>query len=347
MNTPPEMKAAAAPARATANARNDGQGHSMFRPRFQAETLAAMRQRLPDYLAARGVELRRNGTRLVGKCPAHDDGHPSFAVFGINQESCGCYPCGFTGDVFAVAQWLGRASTFPEAVQDVAATLGVYLPQSTAGTATRPATAPAQPAKQPEPPFILSDADRSKLEAARLAFSDAFHAGDEIIDRIGESLGLDRETLRLASWGSSGLGLADPVGSSQPWLCYAYPQGLKWRNPHPKSTPRFRWIVGKATAPWRMEWAMKPEVRALYLTEGESDCMALIAAGLEADGTAACVASPGTSFPREWGKFFTGKRVILCFDHDDPGRKATATVAAILKGHAAEILTWKGNPANV
>lgn len=92
---------------------------------------------------------------------------------------------------------------------------------------------------------------------------------------------------------------------------------------------------------------MKPEVRALYLTEGESDCMALIAAGLEADGTAACVASPGTSFPREWGKFFTGKRVILCFDHDDPGRKATATVAAILKGHAAEILTWKGNPANV
>jgi hypothetical protein len=306
-----------------------------------------MRHRLPDYLAARGVQLRKNGTRLVGRCPAHEDTSPSFAVYGTRHENCGCYPCGFTGDVFGVSQWLGRASTFPEAVQDVAATLGVYLPQSTAGTAPRPATAPQRPAKQPETPLILSSGDRSKLEAARLAFSDAFHAGDEIIDRIAESLGLDRETLRLASWGSSGLGLADPVGSSQPWLCYAYPQGLKWRNPHPKSTPRFRWIAGKATAPWRMEWATKPEARTVYLTEGESDCLALIQAGLEADGTAACVASPGTSFPAAWAPLFTGKRVVLCFDHDEPGRKATATVAAILKGHAVEILTWKGTARHV
>jgi DNA primase len=121
---------------------------------------------------------------------------------------------------------------------------------------------------------------------------------------------------------------------------------LKWRNPHPQSTPRFRWIVGKALAPWRMEW-VKAATHTVYLTEGESDCMALIQAGLEADGTAVCVASPGTSFPREWAKLFTGKRVVLCFDHDEPGRKATATVAETLKGHAAEILTWKGNPANV
>jgi DNA primase len=75
--------------------------------------------------------------------------------------------------------------------------------------------------------------------------------------------------------------------------------------------------------------------------------MALIAAGLEADGTAVCVASPGTSFPREWGKMFTGRRVVLCFDNDEPGRRATAAVAEILKGHAAEILAWKGTPANV
>jgi hypothetical protein len=305
-----------------------------------------MRHRLPDYLAARGVELRKNGTRLVGRCPVHDDTSPSFAVFGTNQENCGCYPCGFTGDVFAVSQWLGRSSTFPEAVQDVAAALGVHLPDSTASTATKPAPAPPRPAKQPEPPFILSDGDRKKLEAARLAFSDAFHAGEPIVDEIAASLGLDRETLRLASWGSSGLGLACPVGSPHPWLCYAYPQGLKWRNPHTKSTPRFRWIVGKAVAPWRMEW-VTPNTRTVYITEGESDCMALIAAGLEADGTAACVASPGTSFSREWAKLFTGKRVVLCFDHDEPGRKATATVAGILKGRAAEILTWKGTASHV
>jgi hypothetical protein len=331
-----------------ATAKNPKRGgiNGTSRPHFQAETLEAMRRRLPEYLAARGVELRKNGTRLVGKCPVHEDTSPSFAVFGTHSENCGCFPCGFTGDVFAVSQWFGRASTFPEAVQDVAAALGVHLPQSSAGTATRPAPAPPRPAKQPEPPLVLSAGDRSKLHTARLAFSDAFHSGNEIIDRIAASLGLDRETLRLAAWGSSGLGLACPVGSSSPWLCYAYPNGLKWRNPHPQTTPRFRWIVGKATAPWRWEW-VKPETRTVYVTEGESDCMALIEAGLEDDGTAACVASPGTSFPRDWGKLFTGKRVIICFDHDEPGRAATAAVAAILKGHAAEILTWKGTVRHV
>jgi hypothetical protein len=313
----------------------------LIKSRFDAETLEAMRRRLPDYLAARGVELRKNGTRLVGRCPVHDDASPSLAVFGTDQATCGCYPCGFTGDVFEVSKWLGRASTFPEAVQDVAATLGVYLPQSTAGAATRPATAPQRPAKTPAPPFVLSAADKAKVHAARLAFSDALHAGEPIIDEIAASLGLSRETLRFASWGSSGLGLACPVGSKSPWLCYSYPQGLKWRNPHPKSTPRFRWIVGKAVAPWRMEW-VKTETRTLYVSEGESDCLALIAAGLEADGTAACVASPGTSFPRDWAPLFRGKRVVLCFDTDGPGRVATATVAAILKGNASEILSWKG-----
>lgn len=304
------------------------------------EALETLRNRLPKYLAAHGVELRRNGTRLVGCCPNHDDANPSFAVFGTHHETCGCYPCGFIGDVFAVSKWLGRSSTFPEAVADVAATLGVYLPQSTAETATRPAPAPPRPTKQPEPPFVLSDAGQKIVQAARLAFSDAFWAEEPIVDNIAASLGLDRETLRLASWGSSGLGLADG------WLCYAYPQGLKWRNPDPVGKFRFRWIVGKALAPWRMEW-VKPETDTVYITEGESDCISLIAAGLEADGTAACVASPGTSFPRDWAPLFRGKRVVLCFDTDQPGRVATATVAAILKGHAAEILTWKGTASHV
>ncbi len=300
--------------------------------RLQPEILDALRHRLPDYLAASGVDLRRNGTRLVGRCPVHDDRAPSFAVFGTHHETCGCYPCGFSGDVFEVSKWLGRSLTFPEAVTDVAATLGVHLPQATAGTTPRPAMLAA-------PPFVLSAAERETVHAARLAFSDAFHAGEPIVDDIAASLGLDRETLRLASWGSSGLGLADG------WLCYAYPQGLKWRNPDPSGKCRFRWIVGKALAPWRMEW-VKPDTRTVYVTEGESDTLALIAAGFEADGTAACVASPGTSFPRDWAPLFRGKRVVLCFDTDQPGRTATATVAAILKGHAAEILTWKGTAGN-
>ena len=152
MKSPLPNERGGPPARVTAALSNSTRAKdSTSAVRFQPETLDALRHRLPDYLlAALGVELRRMGARLVGRCPnpSHDDSNPSFAVFGIHHETCGCHPCGFTGDVFDLAQWLGRATSFPEAVQDVAGTLGFYLPQATAGTATRPATPPPRPAKQ-------------------------------------------------------------------------------------------------------------------------------------------------------------------------------------------------------
>jgi hypothetical protein len=326
-----------------------------------------MRARLPDYLAAVGVELRRNGNRLVGRCPVHDDAHPSFAVFGQRLETCGCYPCGFTGDVFATAEWLGRAGTFPEAVRHVASVLGVYLPEgetSPRGLVREKSNSPSGPlvstganqhtggkspigplAKPAEPPK-LSDAERERIHLARLRFADALHAGEPIVEEIARSLGVSIETLRWASHGDCGLGLDAPAGLREPWLCYTYPHGLKYRNPRQGNGPRFVWLCGRATEPWRMGWARKPEVGTVFLTEGESDALALIEAGIEADGTAAVVASPGTSFPREWAPLFRGKRTVLCFDNDHAGRVATSTVAAMLKGHAREILTWKGTASH-
>ena len=302
------------------------------KPRFDREQLEAMRHRLPEYLAARGVELRPQGARLVARCPVHDDSTPSFALFGARHETAGCYPCGFSGDVFAVAQWLGRAGTFPEAVQDVAGVLGVTLPQGHAPSPSRPARAQQRPAPQPAPPFTLSESDREKIHAARLAFSDAYDGGE--LDTLAGGLGIPLWAFRWCAKGRCGLGW---------WhgrLAYLYPEGMKLRNP-PGVQPRFVWECGRATAPWRAEW-IKPEVATVYLSEGESDCIALVAAGLETDGTAACVASPGTSFCREWVPLFAGRKVVLCFDRDPAGMAAAAKVAAMLKGTASEISTWKG-----
>ena len=304
--------------------------------RFDPAALEDMRCRLPEYLTKTGVELTRRGARLVARCPMHDDSSPSFAVYGAKLENAGCFPCGFSGDAFSVSQWLGRATTFPEAVRDVADTLGIYLPDSTAGGGTRPATPPQRPTKAPEPPFMLSDTDKAKIRAARLAWSDDFHSGDPIIDQICESLGFTRETLRYASWGECGLGI------SNGWICYVYPNGLKWRNPDPNGKSRFVWLCGKAQAPWRFEW-IRPETQTVYLTEGESDCLALIAAGLEADGDAVCVASPGTSFSPAWAELFAGKRVVLCFDADPPGQAAALKVAGMLAPFATGVSNWKGS----
>lgn len=304
-----------------------------------------MRGRLAEYLTARGVELRPQGARLIARCPVHDDSSPSFAVFP-GGKACGCYPCNFTGDVFKVSEWLGRSHDFPSAVADVASVLGVTLPQAHARAPQRPPQAQPQAAKQPEPPVELSAVDREKIHAARLAFCNAFWSGEPVIDEIAASLGLTRETLRHAGWGQSGLGLAAGSYGKPTWLCYCYPSGLKWRNPDPTAKPRFEWLAGKALAPWRAEW-IKPEVSTVFLTEGESDCMALIEAGLESDGTAACVASPGTSFAREWVPMFAGRKVVLCFDRDAPGQLAAAKVAGMLRGTASEISTWKGPRCHV
>jgi DNA primase len=51
-------------------------------------------------VVGRYAEVRRSGERLVGRCPFHDDRHPSFAVH-LPTETWQCYAasCGLGGDV--------------------------------------------------------------------------------------------------------------------------------------------------------------------------------------------------------------------------------------------------------
>lgn len=295
--------------------------------------LEPLRLRLVDYLERTGTEMVKRGVRYVGLCPRHDDRSPSFAVFGPTLSTCGCHPCGWSGDVFDLAQWLGRASSFTEAVRHVAEALGQRMPEG------EPVKSYVRPLpKRKEPPPVHFDADM--IHKARLEWQDRMHGECPIAAVAMDDLGLPREAFAWCSHGKSGIGWANGH------LCYVYPRGLKWRNPNPQAKPRFMWLTGKATAPWRADW-IKPETRTVYLTEGESDCIALVAAGLEDDGDTVCAAIPGADgFSPAWAPLFRGKRVVLCFDTDPAGRAAVAAVAAALKGHATEILRWKGPSAD-
>jgi hypothetical protein len=289
--------------------------------------------RLVDYLERSGTEMVKRGVRYIGRCPRHDDRNPSFAVFGPSLDACGCHPCDFTGDVFALVQWLGRAHSFPEAVQHVAEVLGQRMPE---GEIVANYVRPLPKPKAPEP--VKFDADM--IHQARREWDDRYHAECPVAFIAMQNLGLPPESFHWCSHGKSGIGWAS--GS----LCYIYPAGLKWRNPNPQGKPRFRWLTGKATAPWRSDW-ITSKTTTVYLTEGESDCIALVAAGLEDDPHTVCCAIPGADgFSSAWAPLFRGKRVVLCFDADPAGRAAVATVAAILKGFASEILRWKGPRAD-
>lgn len=80
--------------------------------------------------------------------------------------------------------------------------------------------------------------------------------------------------------------------------------------------------------------------RMLLLTEGEPDALRAISCGLEA------VAVPGVQgWRRDWAERFHGRRVLVCFDCDEPGRSAVQRVARDLAGVAREVRLLDLDPA--
>jgi len=71
------------------------------------------------------IELRKSGAQLVGKCPFHGDGMPSFSVNPAKQVFF-CHGCRVGGDVITFVRLLHK-STFREAVEFLAARAGLKL----------------------------------------------------------------------------------------------------------------------------------------------------------------------------------------------------------------------------
>jgi DNA primase len=71
------------------------------------------------------VRLRRTGKNWLGLCPFHDDKKPSFTVEPV-RGIYKCFSCGKGGNVFTFLMEL-NGWTFPEAVRNVAAGLGIEI----------------------------------------------------------------------------------------------------------------------------------------------------------------------------------------------------------------------------
>ncbi len=199
--------------------------------------------------------------------------------------------------------------------------------------ARRPAPPPPPPAPEKKArETVLSDGQRRDMRAARIAFDDACDAGE--LGWLEDELGIRAAVLRYAAHGADWLGLWNGR------LCYCYGgSGMKIRG-LPGERLRFYWKFGRAARPWRWCW-VNSGTRRVLVTEGESDALALLAAELEDDRETVVVASPGTSFRREWAALFSGLAVVLCFDGDTAGRTASQTVADMLHGVAVSVHIWK------
>ncbi len=96
-------------------------------PQIPEEALEELRRKIDIVdLVGRYVELRRSGRNFKGLCPFHDEKTPSF---NVNPALKGfkCFGCGEGGDAIAFVMRI-EGKTFLEAVRKLADLYGVHLP---------------------------------------------------------------------------------------------------------------------------------------------------------------------------------------------------------------------------
>src|SRR5580765_6572894 len=96
--------------------------------RYGAGLLEEIRRRTDlVQLVGRRVKLVRKGRVMWGCCPFHGEKSPSFKVEN-ERRAYKCFGCGVGGDAF---KWLIETEglSFPEAVEKLAAEVGVELPK--------------------------------------------------------------------------------------------------------------------------------------------------------------------------------------------------------------------------
>lgn len=161
------------------------------------------------------------------------------------------------------------------------------------------------------------------------------HGSPALVNALAEEIKVRSETInRLVSTGTS-------LGWSQAYRrpVYLFQSGAKLRG-GPEDTFRFLWLYGTAELPWRAELINK-SISQIYLTESESDAIALIDAGLEDDSgkSALAVASPGTWFKPDWAELFRGRLAYVCFDADKAGQEGSKRVIPLLAPFAKTVFT--------
>ena len=82
---------------------------------------------------------------------------------------------------------------------------------------------------------------------------------------------------------------------------------------------------------------LSKDVRTVYVTEGQSDCIRLLDYGLE-DSSSLCVAISGASqFLPAWAELFRGKKVFLVPDIDAAGQILGDRLKSIIAPVALEV----------
>jgi hypothetical protein len=273
-------------------------------------------------LVAETVKLRKTGREFSGRCPFHDDRSPSFSV-NPEKQVFNCFGCGANGGVVDYVMRL-EGKTFPDAVESLAARLGVPVDRQQARRPAplarwinaRPAITADADGDEPQP---LPDNGLTWLQAGQARVSEAadYLASRRIPLELARSLGAG-----VVDWGGLRLILphTDPAGRIVSVYGRRIDGGDTFKHRHVKDRPK-GFLNAQAVA-----------ADELWICEGAFDAMALMAAGISNS-----VAVFGVNGIR-WGWLRQVRRIVLGFDCDAAGLKAIENNAKQCLVRGVEVL---------
>lgn len=309
------------------------------------------------------MKLQRKGANYFGCCPFHEEKTASFSV-SPGKQSFYCFGCGSGGDVFTFLM-KHENFKFQEAVQRVAAYYGVVLPEKELTEEER---------EQGNLKNVLLEIQK---EAARYFYFQLKHGegrkghdylknrglSDETIQQFGLGysnrffndlyLYLKKKGYRDDILKQSGLFIHDDKGlHDRFWDRVIFPimdvngkvigfGGRAMGDTKPKylNSPETMFF-DKSRNLYGMHAAKKTKEKYFLVCEGYMDVIALHQAGFTN-----AVASLGTAFTHQHGLLMKryANEVILSFDSDNAGQKATLRAIPILRsaGLSVKVLDMK------
>jgi hypothetical protein len=285
---------------------------------------------LLEYCRDHGFELRRSGTRWVGKCLLHNELNGEAFVIHPDQK-WQCYGrCGRSGDVTDLEQAL-HGGTLAEAaarleggnVRNNSAPINVIAVPA----ALQLVPTPSNPLALP---YILTADEMQECQRYTLRLLE---------DR--EYLGMVAKARQWQEQNLHDLALDGYLGrDDEAHICFISAAGCKsrWRE---NAERRFRFLFGRS---WLWRGELIPGAQTVYLCEGETDVVTLIDRGIEDDGETIAVGVQGATLNiAPWAFLFTDKHVVIAMDDDEAGWKADAKIESVLSQVAISIEHfWSG-----
>lgn len=284
--------------------------------------IASIKENLPILflLDQHDVAVVESSGKYTAVCPLHSDSTPSFSVFGEGLKRWSCFAgCG-AGDVLDLLgafepELLDGGTKVTRALLDRAELL-IVLKDNLGWT--EPTTSTVRRELNP-----VTVAERVK------------HAQDNVdLSVIDQFIAHKREQCGGAGWNFDSEWLVDNFGvgtDSGELIIPVYTAGDKlltykyWRNPNEKRMVASDTVYGQTLY---NEWVPLRSDFDIILCAGESDtwnAAALLGDGWDVRG----VLAGETANPVGYDTWL-GKRVLLCFDGDGPGRKGARKWAAAL-----------------